>query len=78
MEAVPMPVSSILKKMIGFSQGNLHDINHFLKVYAYAKTIGELEGVDPETQLILEELFTNISYYSYPEEKEDNYCQSLY
>jgi hypothetical protein len=54
MEAVPMPVSSILKKMIGFSQGNLHDINHFLKVYAYAKTIGELEGVDPETRLILE------------------------
>lgn len=49
-----MPVSSILKKMIDFSQGNLHDINHFLKVYAYAKTIGELEGLDPETQLILE------------------------
>lgn len=49
-----MPVSELLKKMIVFSQGNLHDINHFLKVYAYAKTIGELEQLDQETQLILE------------------------
>lgn len=49
-----MPVSDIMKKMITFSEGNLHDINHFLKVYAYAKTIGELERLDAETQLILE------------------------
>ena len=49
-----MPVSTILEKMINFSEGNLHDINHFLKVYAYAKTIGELEQLDEETQLILE------------------------
>lgn len=49
-----MPVSAIMKKMIAFSEGNLHDINHFLKVYAYAKTIGELEQLDRETQLILE------------------------
>ena len=25
--------------MVAYSEGNLHDINHFMKVYAYAKTI---------------------------------------
>lgn len=40
--------------MIDYSNGNLHDINHFMKVYAYAKTIGECEKVDKYTQSILE------------------------
>lgn len=40
--------------MIEFSEGNLHDINHFIKVWTYAKTIGELEALDAETQYILE------------------------
>ena len=30
--------------MIEFYKGNRHDVNHFLKVWAMAKTIGELEG----------------------------------
>ena len=38
-----MIVSEISTKMIEYSKGNLHDINHFMKVYAYAKTIGECE-----------------------------------
>ena len=46
--------SRILKAMIAISDGNLHDINHFLKVYSYAKLIGELEELDDRTQLILE------------------------
>lgn len=49
-----MLISAVMKKMIAFSEGNLHDINHFLKVYAYARTIGELEQLDRETRLILE------------------------
>ena len=40
--------------MIGFYKGNLHDINHFLKVWAMAKTIGELEALDEHTQEVLE------------------------
>ena len=40
--------------MIEFSKGNLHDIDHLMRVWAYAKMIGELEGIDPETQFILE------------------------
>lgn len=49
-----MDVSDVLVKMIEYSQGNLHDINHFLKVYAYAKTIGEQEKLSRAEQEIVE------------------------
>jgi hypothetical protein len=49
-----MTVSKIIQKMIDCSEGNLRDINHFMKVWAYAKTIGESERLDEEVQLILE------------------------
>ena len=49
-----MTTGALVEKMIAFYNGNLHDINHFLKVHAYAKTIGELEGLDPLTQRTLE------------------------
>ena len=49
-----MLISHIAQKMIRESHGNLHDINHFLKVYAYARTIGVSEGLDPAAQTVLE------------------------
>ncbi len=49
-----MTIAEITRKMIDFYHGNVHDINHFLKVYAYAKTIGECEGLDETTQTTLE------------------------
>lgn len=49
-----MIVADATQKMIEFYQGNLHDVNHFLKVWAMAKTIGELEGLDSHTQEVLE------------------------
>jgi hypothetical protein len=49
-----MTVSEIMEKMIAFSDGNIHDIDHFIRVWTYAKTIGELEGLVPETQFVLE------------------------
>ncbi|MCD8088594.1 MAG: HD domain-containing protein [Oscillospiraceae bacterium] len=49
-----MTVAEIMKKMIAFSQGNVHDIDHLIRVWAYAKTIGELEGLDKHTQFITE------------------------
>ncbi len=49
-----MTVSQIMEKMIQSSHGNIHDIEHFVKVWSYAKTIGELEKLDSETQFILE------------------------
>lgn len=44
----------LIEKMIGFYRGNQADINHFLKVFAYAETIGRLEHLEEETQNILE------------------------
>ena len=49
-----MEISQIMEKMIRFSKGNIHDIDHLIRVWAYAKMIGELEKLDPETQFILE------------------------
>lgn len=49
-----MVVASTIEKMIRFYHGNIHDVAHFLKVYAFAKTIGELEGLAPQTQETLE------------------------
>ena len=49
-----MLIAQLTEKMIHCSKGNLHDINHFLKVYAYARTIGIREGLPAETQTILE------------------------
>lgn len=44
----------IISKMIDFYRGNRLDVRHFLKVYAYAQTIGRLEGLDEKTQETLE------------------------
>ena len=49
-----MTIAQILNKMITASNGNIHDIDHLLRVWAYARTIGELEGLDAETQYLLE------------------------
>lgn len=49
-----MTIAQLTQKMIAFSNGDLHDIEHFMKVWGYAKTIGELEGLDETAQFTLE------------------------
>lgn len=49
-----MTIAEIMNKMIGYSNGHIHDIDHLMRVWTYAKTIGELEGLDEGTQFILE------------------------
>ena len=49
-----MTVAEVVKKMVEYSKGNLYDINHFMKVYAYAKTIAEGENLPPEMQKLVE------------------------
>ena len=49
-----MILSQLISRMIDESRGNFHDINHFLKVYAYARTIGLQEGLTAEVQTTLE------------------------
>ena len=47
-------VARVSKAMIDYFAGDARRINHFLKVYGFAKTIGTLEGLTPSTMFILE------------------------
>ena len=49
-----LTIAQIMEIMISFSEGNIHDIDHLIRVWTYAKPIGELEGLDANTQYILE------------------------
>ena len=49
-----MTIADLTARMIAYSNGNFHDINHFLKVWAYARTIGTQEVLSAEAQLTLE------------------------
>lgn len=49
-----MKIGNVICEMTKYYAGDLKRINHFMKVYAYAKTIGELEGLDERTLEILE------------------------
>ncbi|MBW7571755.1 HD domain-containing protein [Caproiciproducens faecalis] len=46
--------NTILKAMISYNVGDPKRVQHALKVYAFAKSIGELEGLDGNTAEILE------------------------
>ena len=52
--AMSTSTSDIMVKMIQFSNGNRHDINHFMKVYTYAKTIAESENVSEKDLITVE------------------------
>ena len=47
-------VGEVMNAMIAFDGNDIKRINHFLKVYGYAKAIGEAEILDESTQTILE------------------------
>ena len=47
-------IGTVIKAAIDYFDGDVRRINHFLKVYGYSKTLGELEGLDERTLEILE------------------------
>lgn len=47
-------IAPVIEAMSKYYHGEPKRINHFLKVYAFAKTIGEQEGLDEVSQEILE------------------------
>ena len=49
-----MKVSEAITKLIAVGGGIEHDICHFLKVWGFARTIGEAEGLDERTLMTLE------------------------
>lgn len=46
--------SKVIEAMIEYYGTDLRRINHFLKVFSFAKTIGEGEGLDKDSQALLE------------------------
>lgn len=49
-----MHMTELFERMLVFSKGNLHDIDHLSRVWLYARLIGAEEGLDARTQRILE------------------------
>lgn len=49
-----MKTSQVMNAMIVYFEDDVRRINHFIKVYGFAKAIGELENIDKKTQEILE------------------------
>ena len=47
-------IPNVAAKIIEDSKGNLHDINHLLKVFGYARLIGNGEEIPQETETVLE------------------------
>ena len=47
-------IGQVINAMIGYYAGDVRRVNHFLKVYSFAKAIGEAEGLCDGTQQILE------------------------
>ena len=47
-------IGKIMDAMLGYYAGDVRRVNHFLKVYGFAKAIGEKELLSPEKQFILE------------------------
>ena len=47
-------VSDVIIEMIKYYANDARRVNHFMKVYSFAKSIGELEKIDKKEQVILE------------------------
>jgi HD superfamily phosphodiesterase len=47
-------IGKLINELIDYFQNDAKRINHFMKVWAYAKAIGENEEIDDNKQMILE------------------------
>lgn len=47
-------INSVITEMVRYYSGDPKRIQHFIKVYSFAKLIGEAEGLEPAEQQILE------------------------
>lgn len=47
-------IGCVINAMIQYYSGDVRRINHFLKVYGFAKAIGEMESLDVDAQEIVE------------------------
>ncbi|MEN6637503.1 MAG: HD domain-containing protein, partial [Clostridiaceae bacterium] len=49
-----MKIGEVAAAMIAYNAGDARRVNHLIKVFGFAKTIGESEELDADTQEILE------------------------
>ncbi len=49
-----MKIGDVAAAMVRYNAGDARRVNHLLKVFGFAKMIGEREGLDEQTQEILE------------------------
>ena len=47
-------ISELMTRMLSYSKGNIPDIDHFIRVWTYARTIGKIEELDHRGQFIVE------------------------
>lgn len=47
-------IGQVINKMIDYYSQDPQQVNHFLKVYGFAKTIAEMENIDGNTKEIIE------------------------
>ena len=47
-------ITQVISEMVDYYSGDPRRVSHFMKVYSFAKTIGEAENLDEKTQEILE------------------------
>jgi HD superfamily phosphodiesterase len=47
-------INQLLEKMISYYEGDPKRIQHFIKVYSFAKLIGEMEGISEAEQQVIE------------------------
>ena len=70
-------VATIMQKMMEYSEGSTHDINHFMKVYTYAKTIGEIDGIDYQI-LVEADYLVNADEGKYSKENITNTYENVF
>ncbi|MCD8241725.1 MAG: HD domain-containing protein [Lachnospiraceae bacterium] len=68
----------LLAAMMEYDKGDPKRIQHFIKVYEFARTIGKLERLDEHTQFILESAATVHDIGIHPAEEKYGNCSGKY
>ncbi|MCC8163451.1 MAG: HD domain-containing protein [Lachnospiraceae bacterium] len=68
----------LLAAMMEYDKGDPKRIQHFIKVYEFARTIGRLERLDEHTQFVLESAAVVHDIGIHPAEKKYGNCSGKY
>ncbi|MCD7836347.1 MAG: HD domain-containing protein [Lachnospiraceae bacterium] len=71
-------IEAIMREAVKYDNNDIRRINHFLKVYTYAKMIGEGEKLQPDEQYILETAAILHDIGIHESERKYNSCAGSY